>query len=252
MATFAALTLEIVANGYTLEATTNGLTAGTTNPFSVTAAAATQLVVTTQPPGTVTAGGGFGLTVKAEDPFGNVDLTFGGSVTVSVEDNPDGATLGGTITATASKGVASFPALTLDKAGTGSTLQVTSSGLTPVTTSDINVTRASTTQLVVMTQPPGSVIAGSGIGLVIAAEDSFGNVDQSFGGSVTVALADNPGGGTLDGTLTVTASQGIATFSGLTLDQAGSGYTLQAINFGLTATMTGAFNVTPGPAANWR
>jgi hypothetical protein len=249
VATFSALTLEIVANGYTLEATTSGLAATATNPFNVTAAAATQMVVTSQPSATVTAGGGFGLTVKAEDPFGNVDLTFDGSVTVSVANNPDGATLGGSFTATASKGVATFPALTLDKAGTGSTLQVTSNGLTPATTSDINVTRATTTQLVVITQPPGSVIAGGGIGLVIAAEDAFGNVDQSFGGSVTVALADNPGGGTLDGTLTVAASQGIATFSGLTLDQAGSGYTLQAINLGLTGAMTGAFNVTPGPAA---
>ena len=43
----------------------------------------------------------------------------------------------------------------------------------------------------------------------------------SFNGTVTLALASNPGGSTLGGTLTVTASGGVATFSGLTLDKSG-------------------------------
>ena len=53
------------------------------------------------------------------------------------------------------------------------------------------------------TQPPASVTAGSGFGLVVTAEDGFGNVDPTFTGSVTLALANNPGGATLGGTLTV-------------------------------------------------
>ena len=35
----------------------------------------------------------------------------------------------------------------------------------------------------------------------------------SYNGSVTIALANNPGGGTLGGTLTVAAVNGVATFS---------------------------------------
>ncbi len=82
---------------------------------------------------------------------------------------------------------------------------------------------------VVTQQPPASVTAGSPFGLTVQAEDSSGNLDSSFNGTVTVALASNPGGATLGGTLTVTASSGVATFSGLTLTKAASGYTLAGL-----------------------
>ena len=90
-----------------------------------------------------------------------------------------------------------------------------------------------TTSLVVTQQPPASVTAGSGFGLTVQAEDSSGNLITSFNGTVTVALANNPGGATLGGTLTVTASGGVATFSGLTLNKAASGYTLVVTSSGL-------------------
>ena len=60
---------------------------------------------------------------------------------------------------------------------------------------------------------------------------------------VTVALSNNPGGATLGGTLTVTAQSGVATFSGLTLDKEGTGYTLLVTANGLTGADTSAFNV---------
>ena len=75
-------------------------------------------------------------------------------------------------------------------------------------------------------QPPASVAAGSSFGLTVDVDDASGNLFTSFNGTVTVALANNPGGATLGGTLSVTASQGVATFSGLTLTKAASGYTL--------------------------
>ena len=59
------------------------------------------------------------------------------------------------------------------------------------------------------------------------AEDAEGNLATSFNGSVSVALAANPGSSTLGGTLSVSASGGLATFSDLTLSSVGSGYTLQ-------------------------
>ncbi len=93
-------------------------------------------------------------------------------------------------------------------------------------TNAIGVATLTTSQLVVTQQPPASVTAGSGFGLTVEAEDSSGNPITSFDGTVTVALANNPGGATLGGTLTATASDGVATFSGLTLTTAASGYTL--------------------------
>jgi len=95
----------------------------------------------------------------------------------------------------------------------------------------------------VTTQPPASVVAGSGFGLTVTAEDSAGNVDTAFNGTVTVALAGNSGGSTLGGTLSVTAVKGVATFSGLTLNEPGTGYTLAVFSGALTTATTSAFNV---------
>ena len=99
------------------------------------------------------------------------------------------------------------------------------------------------TQLAVSAQPPSSVTAGSGFGLKIAVEDRLGDVITSYSGTVTIALGNNPGGGSLGGTLKVNVSNGVATFSGLTLDTADTGYTLVATATGLTSATTGSFNV---------
>jgi sugar lactone lactonase YvrE len=61
---------------------------------------------------------------------------------------------------------------------------------------------------------------------------------------VSVALANNPTGATLGGTLSVSASQGVATFSGLTINKVGNGYTLQVSSSGLSSVTTSAIDVT--------
>jgi hypothetical protein len=58
-------------------------------------------------------------------------------------------------------------------------------------------------------QPPASVTAGSGPDLTVQAQRSSGNLVSSFNSTMTVALANIPGGATLGGTLTVTASGGV-------------------------------------------
>jgi hypothetical protein len=205
----------------------------------------TQLVVTTQPPNPIQASSRFGLIVKAEDDSGNVATTFTGSVTVALADNPGGSTLGGMLTVSAINGEASFSGLTLDQPSFDYTLQVTGGGLTGATTTPFDVQPAVVpTQLAVTTQPPGSFAAGAAFGLIVMAEDSSGNAATSFTGNVTVALANNPGGGTLGGMLTVPAVNGRAFFSGLTLNQAGTGYTLLVTGSGLNPAVTSAFNVT--------
>ena len=52
------------------------------------------------------------------------------TVNVAFASNPTGATLGGTLSVKATKGVARFSKLTINKVGSGYTLQVSSSGLT--------------------------------------------------------------------------------------------------------------------------
>ena len=60
------------------------------------------------------------------------------------------------------------------------------------------------THLVVIEQPPMSISAGASFGLVIAAEDDSGQVDDTFADSVTVGDWRQP----LGGTKTVTAQDG--------------------------------------------
>jgi hypothetical protein len=211
--------------------------------FAFTSPATNHLTVTPQLTGSVTAGSGFGLTVTAEDASGNTLTSFNGSVAVALATNPGGSTLGGMLTATAQNGVAKFSGLTLNKVGMGYTLLVTATGLASATAGPFNVTPATATQLFVTTQPQGSVLVGAGFGLVAVAEDKFENLATSFGGTVAVALLNNPGRAALGGMTSVMAQGGVATFSGLTLSEPGIGYTLNVTSTGLTLTTTNGFNV---------
>ncbi len=133
-----------------------------------TAVTATQLNIQTQPPGTIAVGAGFGLTVAATDTAGDVASGYSGPVTVAL-NNPGGATLGGTLTAMATNGVASFTGLTLNTVGNNFTLQVTSGNLAPATTTAISVTTDTAATLSVTAQPPQSVVTGGTFGLTVTA-----------------------------------------------------------------------------------
>jgi hypothetical protein len=99
------------------------------------------------------------------------------------------------------------------------------------------------------TVQPVTTTAGSVIPAVsVAAQDLFGNLYPSFTGGVTITLGANPGGATLTGTTTATAVGGIATFSNLSLDKSGTGYTLVASTSGFTSANSAGFNITAGAA----
>ena len=86
---------------------------------------------------------------------------------------------------------------------------------------------------------------------VVDIEDSSNNVVYGDDSTVTLAIATNPGGGTLS-TCSVPAVNGIATFTGCSIDKIGNGYTLTA-NDGADGLPTSPpslpFNITAGPAA---
>src|SRR5213075_1168238 len=79
-------------------------------------------------------------------------------------------------------------------------------------------------------------------------QDAFGNQTNSSA-NVTVALGNNPGSGTLSGTLTRPAVGGAASFGNLSIDKVGTGYTLVASSAGLTSATSAAFDITAGPAS---
>ncbi len=101
-------------------------------------------------------------------------------------------------------------------------------------------------------QQPTTVGAGATISpaVTVSVEDSLGNVADTDSSSVTLSLGNNPGGGTLSGTLTVTAVNGVATFNNLSINAAGSGYTLVATDTTVPGTLTAtsaAFNIDTPP-----
>jgi hypothetical protein len=61
---------------------------------------------------------------------------------------------------------------------------------------------------------------------------------------VTISIATNPGGSTLSGTKTRSASGGVATFNNLSLDHAAPGYRLGAASSGLAGATSNAFRIT--------
>lgn len=80
---------------------------------------------------------------------------------------------------------------------------------------------------------------------VITVQDAYGNLDLSAQ-NITVAIGTNPSGGTLNGTKTVAmnTSNAQATFTNLSIDMAGTGYTLIASTSKSAATSTSnSFNI---------
>jgi len=103
---------------------------------------------------------------------------------------------------------------------------------------------------VVFTQVPVNTPAGSPISpaVKVAVTDAAGNTVTSATNTITVAIGSNPGGGTLSGTASVGAVNGVATFSGLSIDKSGNGYTLTAATSGLTGATSATFDIVPGAA----
>jgi hypothetical protein len=74
--------------------------------------------------------------------------------------------------------------------------------------------------------------------IVVTAFDQFGNVATGYTTSVTLSITSGTGtgGAALNGTNTVAAIAGVATFSGMSIDTAGSQYSLDASDGSLTTT----------------
>ena len=95
------------------------------------------------------------------------------------------------------------------------------------------------------------VIVNESIGsetIIVKAVDDDGNLAINFTGAVTLAIATDPSSGSanLAGTLSVAAVNGIATFSGISLNVISSDYTLIASTSDLTSAISNSFNV-----VNW-
>jgi hypothetical protein len=250
VATFSTLSIDASGTGYTLTATASGLTGAVSTAFTINPGPATRLGFTVQP--TTMAAGVIiapAVRVAAQDAFGNTVTTFTAPVTVAIAVNPGGGTLAGTKTIAATAGVATFSTLSIDKSGVGYRLSATATGLAPDTSSAFSIMAGTATHLVFTVQP-ATTTAGNAISpaVRVTAQDALGNTATGFAGTVAMAFATNPPGGILSGTIAVAAVNGVATFSNLRIDQAGTGYSLRATSNGLTQATSSTFDINAGSA----
>jgi hypothetical protein len=89
------------------------------------------------------------VTVRVLDAFGNLVTSDNTDQVTLTLGNAGGATLGGTVTATVSGGVATFSNLTVSAAGNGYTLTAASGALTGATSASFNVTTTSSSGTVI-------------------------------------------------------------------------------------------------------
>lgn len=84
--------------------------------------------------------------------------------------------------------------------------------------------------------------------VTVRVENLYNDLVTCSNGPVTVAIGTNPGGGTLSGMTTVSVSGGIATFSDLSIEHPGVGYTLTANSPGLGGATSAPFDITSVPS----
>ena len=254
VATFADLSLNQIGDGFTLLATIDaGSVSKESNPFRITAVpspgpgSARTLTFTQQPQPTAAGTAIPPVQVVALDSAGRTATSFTGPITVSLSANPGGDTLSPR-TINAVNGLATFSNLRIDKAAPGYTLVATANGLPNVSSTAFTVVPGTPTQLT-FTVPPRDTRAGATIQppVQVTAYDAVGNQATNFVGSLLVTIGHNGGllfKGTLSGGGPVAAVNGIATFSNLSIDAAGNGYTLIAtIVAGSVSKESPSFNI---------
>jgi len=163
--------------------------------------------------------------VKVEILDANGNRTSGtDEVTLGVDKSDESETVA------AVDGVATFSSFRLKSPG-DKRLVATASGLASATSNLFSVTPGAPARLTFEEQPLSVVAAGQPIPLKVAVRDSAGNVvNQGPGASavVMVRLFSNPTRAQLEGTLTATAAEGIASFDDVRIQKNASGYSLVA------------------------
>lgn len=237
IAIFSDLSLD-TAGAYVFQASdaTENIPAIASDRFTVSSAAASQLVFTGQPVD-LTAGSPPtpDITVEAQDPFGNLDPTYDSNVLLAIKVGPADVNFV-PITVRAINGIATFSNLVLDTAGAYK-FSATHGALSGKS-ARWTVNPAAAAQLAIV-QEPTEVAAGTIISpaVVVDFEDQFGNLVSTKDRNITLSLKRGPADGLIGGTLTVAAANGAATFGDLILDTAGV-YKFMAMHGAMIAKST--------------
>ena len=259
VASFTGCKIDKAGTGYTLTASSAGLTGATSTTFNITVGPAAQLAFSAYPASpTVTT-----LTpqpaVTVQDAGGNtVTSDNATSITLAIGTNPAAGTLActGGLSKTVTAGVASFAGCTINNPGTGYTLTADdgAGGLALITGAAFNVVAGPATKLAFTTQPGGGIEDTPwATQPVVTVQDQFGNTVTTDSSTVVTLAITSPvvGGGSLSctGGLSKTVTAGVASFTGCKLDAPVVGYRLTATSVPvLTPATSDAFDVALRPA----
>jgi type II secretory pathway pseudopilin PulG len=245
---FAGCSVNRVGTGYTLTATDGSLAGASSGSFAVAAGQPSQFVITSSPvSGVVAAKATLGpITVQEQDGFGN-PTTLAETVTLSSNSS------GSTVFATSSQGTA-LTRITIPAGSSSTTFYYgdTKAGTPTITASGAlasgvqaeTLIGGAATHIAFNPAVPGPGVAGSAIpNIVVQAQDVYNNVAPAGSGTVALSFKSGTTGTFASGsTLSVTMANGVATFSNVKINTAGT-YTFTATPSGITGA-TGAVNST--------
>lgn len=250
VAIFTDVRVNLAGQGYTLRATAQGFGEAVSSTFNVGAGLPAALGVVVEPAGGSAAGTGFGQqpVIQLRDAQGNDARQAGVTVTAALVSGP-GTLTGTTSAVTGSDGLAVFTNLAIAGSVGTYSLQFTSPGLTPTTSSPFSLGAGLATQLTFTTAPPGTTVNGQPLGttVVVQLRDGTGNPVAQAGTLVTAAIQS--GTGTLGGTVVVaTGSNGAASFPGLVITGLVGNFTLRFSSPGVTSATSNTLALQAGAA----
>jgi len=239
LATFTDLSIDLSGQKI-LRATSGSLIPDLSSMFSIAAGQESQLAFVQQPTNTI-AGQIISpaVTVQIRDSLGNDVARAGVSILIELSPGSTGTLSGTSTQLTDASGLATFSNLSVELAGTKS-LTATASGLDH-SESDPYVVGPAPPSRLVFEQNPSNSIAGVPFPTqpVVALQDQYKNLVTGVAQEITIAIQTDAGwGGVLSGATTVSIETltGRASFSDLSIDKSGTGYTLTATGSSVSTT----------------
>ncbi|MFL5354509.1 lamin tail domain-containing protein [Archangium sp.] len=242
VATFTNVRIDKAGTGYTLEATSSGLTLATSTSFDIAPAAAASLELSGLP-STVVARTEQSVTVTVRDAYGNLAEGYTGTVSFASSDAAATSPASYAFTA-ADKGQHTLPGVILRTEGSQS-LTVSAPGLTDGKQTT-EVTAAPAGKLV-LTGLPSEVISGDTVSVTVEVLDGFGARDTAYTGTVHFTSSDARAVLPADYAFTGTDA-GLKTFS-VKLLTAGAPSATTSLT--VTDTVKAAYTATASTTVKW-
>jgi hypothetical protein len=203
-----------------------------------------QIKILNQPSSTIASTDISPITIDVLDSNGIVISTDVPPINVAITRGPD-ATLGGTLSISATHGVAIFSDLTIDTPGNYTLAFTSNSSVLAGSPQSVHLKSSLSVKIVpspldgshlVISQVPASVVAGDKIPhIVVTAENAAGTTSATTTGKVSLVAGPS--------IKTASLKHGIATFSNISITLAGN-YQIQATNTASTAADPVALTVT--------